>query len=107
MAVTPFHGVVVDEVIGIAITAAVNLGVYSVQAIVIALAAGHDAGNQHHGEQEHQMFHCFVHLCCYLLVCIAKLRNMIVIKIHSLCHILNQRTQSHPNTPKIASVSPN
>lgn len=32
---------------------------------------------------------------------------MIVIKIHSSCHILNQRTQSHPNTPKIASIPPN
>ena len=32
---------------------------------------------------------------------------MIVIKIHSFCHIPNQRTQSHPNTPKNASVSPN
>ena len=32
---------------------------------------------------------------------------MIVIKIHSFCHIPNQRTQSHTNTPKIASVPPN
>ena len=48
MAVTPLHGVVVYEVIGIAITAAVYLGVNSVQALVIAFASGHDAGNQHH-----------------------------------------------------------
>lgn len=53
------------------------------------------------------MFHCPFHLCCCLLVCTAKLLNMIVIKIHSFCHIPNQRTQSHPNTPKIASVPPN